>query len=175
MISRSNDKWLESVERTRSCYEKDIDLCSSYKVSGDIYTLLGFRQCWVTQPVAVLTHTHTHTKKADLTFFFIFILFRCLLSFLLLTSWWNAHHTSEVIEFEQSTIYNYISAPFFDALILLATCWDLLERVFYVSLVSTRIRGVSCSTAHGADWTIFGRRFTWKWWIASMWFVTKNS
>ena len=67
IISRSNDKWLESVERaefyrssmTRSCYEKDIDLCSGYKVSGDIYTLLGFRQCWITQPVA----EHTRTRK----------------------------------------------------------------------------------------------------------------
>ncbi len=52
---------------TRSCYEKDIDLCSSYKVSGDIYTLLGFRLCWVTP------RTHTH-KKADFDSFLSFAL-----------------------------------------------------------------------------------------------------
>lgn len=67
--------------------------------------------------------------------------------------------------------------PPFDALILLATCWD---RAFTFPWVPNEtVEGVSRRRRrHGADWTLVarvGRRFTWKWWIVSMWFVAKTS
>lgn len=68
-----------------------------------------------------------HTQKGGFWLFFLSALIcrfplRVLSLSLLATSWWNAHHTRKVIEFEHSTIYPLL--PPFDALILLATCWD---------------------------------------------------
>lgn len=165
-ISRSNDKWPESCapfyRMTRSCYERRHR--SLFELQG-----LGWHLHTVRLP-AMLGHA-AHTQKGEFwLFIFLFQFFflsalicrfplRVLSLSLLATSWWNAHHTRKVIEFEHSTIYPLLLPPF-DALILLATCWDRAftfpwvpnETVEGVSPASTSSWSGLNTRGAGGDW-----------------------